>query len=192
MTSGGSAFAHTLYLVAIVVWCALELRQARQKRPEANVNDRGSRAVLQFSYTIAIAGALIAKMFAPSASIRFTPLTDWGGLIIVYSGIGLRFWSMQTLGRYFTFTVQTSKDQPVISAGPYRVVRHPGYAGVLIAFVGFGLFLSNWASLGTLTAAATGGLVYRITIEERALARDLGGRYQAYAAHRKRLVPFVW
>jgi protein-S-isoprenylcysteine O-methyltransferase Ste14 len=88
--------------------------------------------------------------------------------------------------------VQTSQDQPVISTGPYRVVRHPGYAGILAAVVGLGFVIDNWVSLVVLTVAIAGGLIYRIGVEERALARDLGGRYQSYAESRKRLVPFVW
>ena len=72
------------------------------------------------------------------------------------------------------------------------MIRHPGYAGLLIAVVGIGFAIDNWASLVALTSAMTTGLVYRIKVEERALSRDLGGRYQRYAASRKRLVPFIW
>jgi protein-S-isoprenylcysteine O-methyltransferase Ste14 len=55
-----------------------------------------------------------------------------------------------------------------------------------------GRVIGNWASLAVLTAAITGGLCCRITVEERALSQDLGGSYQSYAEGRKRLVPFVW
>jgi protein-S-isoprenylcysteine O-methyltransferase Ste14 len=110
----------------------------------------------------------------------------------MWCGIGLRLWSFQTLGRYFTFTVQTSQDQPVIEAGPYRVIRHPSYAGLVLAFAGLGFIVDNWGSAAVLTVAIACGLVYRITVEERALSRDLGGRYQSYAEGRKRLVPFIW
>jgi protein-S-isoprenylcysteine O-methyltransferase Ste14 len=55
-----------------------------------------------------------------------------------------------------------------------------------------GRVIGNSASLAVLTAAITGGLCYRITVEERALSQDLGGSYQSYAEGRKRLVPFVW
>ncbi len=186
----GSPLAHTLYLVTIITWMVFELRQAQQHRPEANAADSGSRPVVRLSYVIGIVGALIVKDAAPSLTID--ALGSWIGLILMWCGIGLRFWSFQTLGRYFTFKVQTSQDQPVISAGPYRVIRHPGYAGGLLAFIGLGFVIGNWASIVVLTVAVSCGLVYRITIEERALCRDLGGRYQPYAESRKRLVPFIW
>jgi protein-S-isoprenylcysteine O-methyltransferase Ste14 len=114
------------------------------------------------------------------------------GLIVMVLGVALRLWSFRTLGRFFTFTVQTSRDQPVIASGPYRVIRHPGYAGLLLIIAGIGLTVDNWGSFVALTAAFSVGLGYRIVIEERALSRDLGGRYQEYARSRKRLVPFIW
>ena len=192
MLSTGPPLLRTLYLVTVVIWLVLEIRQGQQHRPEAVTADRGSLPVVRLSVVGAAAGAVIVKRFVPSATIGSEVLASWIGLVLLWCGVGLRFWSFHTLGRYFTFTVQTSQDQPVISAGPYRVIRHPSYAGVLLAVVGLGLSIHNWASLVVLTVVISCGLVYRITVEERALSRDLGGRYQSYAASRKRLVPFIW
>jgi protein-S-isoprenylcysteine O-methyltransferase Ste14 len=141
---------------------------------------------------IAALGAALARKRVPSATIGTESLVASIGLVLLWCGLGLRLWSFQTLGRYFTFTVQTSPDQPVISAGPYRVIRHPGYAGMLLAVIGLGFTIDNWVSLVVLTGAVASGLIYRIVVEERALSRDLGGRYQAYARSRRRLIPFVW
>ena len=70
---------------------------------------------------------------------RISPEVAWIGLVVFWFGIALRFWSFQALGRYFTFIVQTSADQPVITSGPYRFVRHPSYAAVLLMVMGVGL-----------------------------------------------------
>jgi protein-S-isoprenylcysteine O-methyltransferase Ste14 len=110
----------------------------------------------------------------------------------MWCGIGLRVWCFQTLGRYFTFVVQTSPDQVVVTSGPYRVLRHPSYAALLLTSIGFGLVIGNWVSLAILVVALSCGVAYRITIEERALTTELGDRYTDYARSRKRLVPFVW
>jgi protein-S-isoprenylcysteine O-methyltransferase Ste14 len=183
---------HTLLLVTVVIWLVCEVRQGMNQRPDAKVADRGSRPAIRVSYVIGLVGAFIVKQAVPSWTIGSVALASWVGLVIVWCGVGLRLWSFQTLGRYFTFTVQTSDDQPVISAGPYRVIRHPSYAGILLALIGLGLVIGNWASLALLTVAISCGIVYRIDVEERALSRDLGGRYQSYAASRKRLIPFIW
>ena len=55
----------------------------------------------------------------------------------------LRGWSIMTLGEYFTGRVMVSADQPVITAGPYRVLRHPSYFGFLLCCAGAGLASAN-------------------------------------------------
>ena len=104
----------------------------------------------------------------------------------------LRVWSFATLGKYFTFRVMISADQPVISNGPYRVLRHPGYAGAELAFIGVGLMYGNWVSVAALTLLPVIGIVNRIRVEEKALFNALGDTYRRYAATHKRLVPFIW
>ena len=80
----------------------------------------------------------------------------------------------------------------MITDGPYRLIRHPSYAGLLLAVTGVGLVIGNWWSLISLTVGMAVGLVFRIRVEERALLRDLGDDYRDYAATHKRLIPFVW
>jgi protein-S-isoprenylcysteine O-methyltransferase Ste14 len=111
---------------------------------------------------------------------------------VMWCGIALRMWCFRTLGQYFTFVVQTSVDQPVISSGPYRVLRHPSYSAILLVVLGLGLTYGNWLALLVLLTAAAGGVLYRIRIEEQALLTDLGERYREYAATHKRLIPLVW
>ena len=181
-----------LLVVTAAVWLALELRQSTNTRSEAVRTDRGSRMVIRVAGLVGIVGAVVARRADPGAVIGNGPVVAWVGLVVLWCGISLRFWSFRTLGRYFTFTVQTSADQPVITDGPYRVIRHPSYAGILLAVVGVGLMSQNWWSLVALLAAVTAGVVYRITVEERALNQELGDRYRRYAATRKRLLPYVW
>jgi protein-S-isoprenylcysteine O-methyltransferase Ste14 len=192
MLSAISPVVRTLLPITGIVWAIFGVRQALQRRPEARLADRGSRLAVRFSTLVGVVGAVICKRSLHSVAIGTQTTAEWIGLVFLWCGVGLRRWSFRTLGRYFTFTVQTSQDQPVISAGPYRVIRHPGYAGILLVVIGLGFVLNNWASLVVLTGAIAAGLIYRITVEERALSSDLGGRYQSYAEGRKRLVPFVW
>ena len=137
-----------------------------------------------------IVGAVVLTRNVSSG--RISPDVAWAGLVVFWCGIALRFWSFRSLGRYFTFTVQTSVDQPVITSGPYRFVRHPSYAAVLLMVMGVGLFLGSWWSFAWLTASVFCGFLFRIRVEERALLLQLGERYVAYAADHKRLVPFIW
>jgi len=182
-----------LLLASAAAWFLIEIWHLARDRPEAVKADRGSRIVLGLSAAIGFDSAYYIAPLVPAAAMRNSGLTAWIGLGVLWCGIGLRLWSFRTLGRYFTFTVQTSADQPVITAGPYRVVRHPSYAGVLLAAMGLSLLLfANWLALLLVTAALFVGLGYRIRVEERALVVQLGDNYRRYAASRKRLVPFIW
>ena len=113
-------------------------------------------------------------------------------LLLIWSGIALRVWCFQTLARYFTLTVMTSPDQRVVDSGPYRQLRHPSYAAILLILAGIGLTYGNWLSLAALVVLPLAGFVNRIRIEESALSATLDDAYTTYASRRRRLIPFVW
>jgi len=191
LTPAHGPFADLLGLSALV-WVVLEVRQGITRRSEAVKVDRGSLMAIRASYLGGAVVAVVGARTLTAAAIQPGSLAAWLGLIFLWPGIALRLWSFRALGRYFTFTVQTSSDQPVIAEGPYRVIRHPGYAGLLLAIIGVGFFFGNWVSAIGLPLVLTAGLVYRIRVEEQALLQALGDAYSDHAATRKRLVPLVW
>ena len=175
----------------LAIWVLLELRQSITHRAEGVQASWGGEVLFRL---IVGAGAVLAGVVAGTAHAAIRPalLADWIGLVLFVGGASLRLWSFHTLGRYFTFTVQTSGNQPVITNGPYRVLRHPSYAGLLLIIIAAGLLMGNWWSLLCLTVAVVGGLVFRIGVEERAMRQRLDDSYSTYAATHKRLVPFIW
>lgn len=171
-------------------WCSR--RRSRRSRVEATITDKGSFALLLTAYIVGISAAAFFALWVPWAAISPAREASVAGTLVLWGGIGLRWWAMNTLGRYFTFTVQASADQPVVSHGPYRILRHPGYTGVLLAMVSMGLLLANWLSVLALAVAVVAGMSYRISVEEGALASTLGPAYEDYCSSRKRLIPLVW
>jgi protein-S-isoprenylcysteine O-methyltransferase Ste14 len=181
------------------VWAAvalaalvIELAGALRRRQGATKRDRGSLVVLRLCTLPAAVLLVISPRIAPALEIRPPLLSAVAGIVIFSAGEALRVWSKIALGRYFTYTVMTSSDQPVIASGPYRVLRHPAYTGILLIVLGVGAVWGNWLGLGALVVATAVGLGYRIHVEEAALLAELGDRYRAYAEQHKRLVPFVW
>ncbi len=190
--AGASPVVRWILVVTAAVWVMLELRQSITHRPVGVKANWRSEVLFRL---IVGGGALTAGALAKVAQLakfRPTAFVVWIGIVLVWCGISLRVWSFRALGRYFTFTVQTSRDQPVITEGPYRLIRHPSYAGLLLVIVAAGLFMGNWWSLVCLTVVTAGGLVFRIGVEDRTLLQNLGANYGSYAATHKRLVPFVW
>lgn len=92
---------------------------------------------------------------------------------------------------YGASNIKVEERQPVISTGPYALVRHPMYAGVLIMIIGVPLALGSWWGLMVL-ALLLPGLMWRILDEEKFLKKDLPG-YVAYTQQVSyRLVPGLW
>jgi protein-S-isoprenylcysteine O-methyltransferase Ste14 len=181
-----------LFLVTVVTWIGLELRQSVKRRAEAELSDRGSYFVARAGVGAGWIVAALSPSRLPGAAIGGEPVIFAVGFVVAWAGIGLRWWAFHTLGRYFTFRVQTSPDQPVISNGPYRVLRHPGYAGVELVLIGMGLLYDNWIGVAATLIFPMLGLANRIRVEERALNDALGEPYRAFASTRKRMIPFVW
>lgn len=169
-----------------------EFIQWQQRRAEATNADKGSYALLLTCAAAGLVWLVVASIAVPAAMIRPTSAAFAVGITLFLAGFGMRRWSEMTLGRYFTFTVMISADQPVIASGPYRLVRHPGYTGVLLIVIGSGLVNGNWLGLTGWTLLVLLPLLYRIHVEENALLIALGDRYRAYAAHHKRLLPLIW
>jgi protein-S-isoprenylcysteine O-methyltransferase Ste14 len=114
------------------------------------------------------------------------------GEIVAVSGMALRIWAILTLDRFFTFVVRIAEDHIVVQHGPYRVLRHPGYAGALLALAGAGIAMRNWLSLLLIIAGPAVALGVRILVEDATLAAELGADYQAYANRTARLIPRIW
>jgi protein-S-isoprenylcysteine O-methyltransferase Ste14 len=117
------------------------------------------------------------------------PLT---GLILLLIGIAIRWSAILTLGKYFTGKVLIQPDQQLIRTGLYKYVRHPAYAGSLLAHVGLGLSFSSWFSLGFSVVPFLIAAMYRMRVEEAVLQDTFGVAYVDYSKRVKRLVPKLY
>jgi protein-S-isoprenylcysteine O-methyltransferase len=111
------------------------------------------------------------------------------GILFIWIGVALRGYAIGTLGRNFTVQVRAQSSQQVVTAGPYRYIRHPSYAGGLLAAMGIALALGNWFGLALVVAVLTIAFAYRIAVEEQALASALGAPYIAYMRKTWRVIP---
>jgi protein-S-isoprenylcysteine O-methyltransferase Ste14 len=188
--------AGPLLLIVVMAWGAMELGQRSQglggRKGATKVGGATSRVIFWACLIAATAFLYLAPRLVPGAAIRPGAVAFAAGLVILVAGLVLRGWSFKALGEYFTHTVMVSSDQPVVTTGPYRLLRHPGYAGFLLACIGVGLASANGAGLAAMALLLVAVILWRIHVEENALLTTLGDRYRGYAARHKRLVPLVW
>jgi protein-S-isoprenylcysteine O-methyltransferase Ste14 len=137
-------------------------------------------------------GAVVTRALRPSgtnALLIHSSVVRSIGAAIVVCGLAIAVWARVTLGRNWGMPM-TEKDQPeLVSSGPYAVVRHPIYSGIVLATVGTALAVS----LGWLIVAVVLGVYfgYSATVEERTLVEQLPDAYPGYRARTKMLIPFL-
>ncbi len=191
-----SSFHRIVFYVAVCVCFMPEWYGSvfRRREKGAVSRDHGSLWWL----LAAISAGVFAAFFIVNADFPGTALTwhqhvlFWLGIALMVCGQAFRGYAMHALGRFFTFDVATRTGQYVVDSGPYRCVRHPAYAGSLLACFGMGLAMTNWASLVALMLGLGIGYVFRVRVEERALCADLGQPYRDYMQRTKRFIPHVW
>jgi protein-S-isoprenylcysteine O-methyltransferase Ste14 len=115
---------------------------------------------------------------------------DGLGLALFAVGLGFAVWARIHIGRNWGTPMTQKEDPELVTSGPYRLVRHPIYSGILVAALGTAVAL-GWVWL---LAVALGGIYfgYAAIVEERLLAKRFPDTYPAYRRSTKMLVPFIY
>ena len=110
--------------------------------------------------------------------------------VVFLGGFFLVFWTMK-VNSFASRTIQVEPGQPVISSGPYRLVRHPLYSGSIVLWLSTPLMLGSFIALPAF-ALLVPFYVLRLLNEEKILRQELPGYPEYCVRTRFRLVPFVW
>ncbi|MHB8719012.1 MAG: methyltransferase family protein [Candidatus Dormibacteria bacterium] len=185
------------FWTAVGAWVLLEaslmLRDVAGGFDRRRAADHNSGPILVVSIAIGIA-VDVALSGAPAGQPAL--LRDGGlvaaGIACMWAGLLLRLWAVLTLGRFFRLVVLVQEGHHVVDRGPYRLLRHPSYAGTMLTLLGLGLALRSWPGCAAAVLIPLIGYAPRIIVEERALRESLGDAYVRYARRTRRLVPFLW
>lgn len=129
--------------------------------------------------------ALGAPILARAASF------DIIGALLVAAGLALAVWARLHLAGNWSGTVTLKRDHELVRSGPYALVRHPIYTGLLLAAIGTVIAIDRWSALVALALMAV-AFLRKIAIEERFMAEAFGPAYAAYSRGTARLVPYLW
>ena len=167
---------------------ALTRKPGRAASLETSADDQGTTRMIVVAYGVAAELPLLLRRVPAS---RLPAAAAPVGLVVQAAGLALRAWSMRTLGDSYTRTLRTGQEQAVVTAGPYRLVRHPGYTGSLLTWTGFALTSRSLPVLALVSGLLGRAYQRRINAEEQLLSRDLPG-YATYQERTKKLVPHLW
>jgi protein-S-isoprenylcysteine O-methyltransferase Ste14 len=111
------------------------------------------------------------------------------GATLFVAGLAVAIWARLIIGRNWGMPMTQKLEPELVTAGPYRVVRHPIYSGILLAMVGTSL-ATNLIGLG-ITVIVGALFIHAATVEERNLTATFPSAYPEYRAHTKMVIPYL-
>jgi len=159
----------------LVVWFALAAQRlaelAHSRKNERAMQAKGGYEAYPGHFLVMrwLHLAWFASMLLEAPKARPEPHIVALGLTCLLAGQGLRAWAIRSLGERWSVRIMVVPGEPLVAAGPYRLLRHPNYLGVALELFGAPLLYGCWRTSLGFSAANAVLLAYRIRCEERAL-----------------------
>ena len=172
------------FLASLVV-SGYHRRRARQTTGAIPRRAEGRLALaLRGAAGLTLFVSFVLYPFAPGrlawATLRLPRWLRWAAASLAIAGLPLLWWMFASIGSNISETVLTKSDHRLVTAGPYKWIRHPLYAFSLLEFLSLALLASNWFLISLVLA---GTAIFRFVVipsEERNLVRAFGERYEEY------------
>lgn len=178
-----------LWLVWLAGWTISSFRTKQVLRAEGIT----SRLLHLIPLAFGIALLMFRRAGGPWLAMRIYPQTVWSfwiGTALIMLGLGFAGWARIHLAGNWSGTVTLKQDHSLTRTGPYCLVRHPIYTGLLTAILGSAIAEAEWRGLVAL-ALITLSFLRKLTIEERFLTAQFGDAYARYRAEVPALVPWL-
>jgi protein-S-isoprenylcysteine O-methyltransferase Ste14 len=190
MHGNPQAFIGTAWIATVVVWLigAFATKPTARRQPAdsrlLDIGEAWMAALLLFRSRLRVGP--LARRFVPNVHSLV-----WLGVALTIAGLVLAITARLFLGGNWSATVTIKKGHTLVRRGPYALVRHPIYSGILLAILGTAL------AIGEVRALVGGSLVFlilahKINLEERFMMEQFGDSYEEYRRNVKALIPFVW
>jgi protein-S-isoprenylcysteine O-methyltransferase Ste14 len=173
-----------------LAWAALWIVLAGCTKPTRWRESAGSRALHVIPLLVCAVLLAAPRLLPPLLTARFVgaertlPLL---GAVAVAAGLGLAVWARWHLGRNWSGIVTVKRDHQLVRSGPYRVLRHPIYTGLLLALIGTAAAIGEWRALLAVGCALL-GFLWKIRVEE-ARMRQTFPEYEEYRNRTAALIP---
>lgn len=175
---------------AMAAWTFAENMVLEQDEPAAYRHKLQTR-LMQGAVILGVAVGAFEHVRLPPTLPRTAAVTA-AGIALVVAGGALRVWAIRTMREHFSYELRVEKGARIVDTGPYRLLRHPSYLGILLITLGGPLALASAWGLAAGALAMGVMIVLRVRSEEAVLREAFGAAYDAYAARTWRIVPYVW
>jgi protein-S-isoprenylcysteine O-methyltransferase Ste14 len=160
-----------------------------------SIHQQRGAQLLRYTLPLLVGAYLIfrGRRLSDSLALRVIPHLDvlaWTGVVLCIAGLSFCIWARFSLGRNWSGVVTLKGGHELITEGPYAIVRHPIYTGLLVMIVATVIVLGHVAGVIALPLVFW-GLWIKLRYEEKLMLEKFPDKYAAYQRRVKRLIPFV-
>jgi protein-S-isoprenylcysteine O-methyltransferase Ste14 len=179
-----------LWLVLIAYWAIAAIGAKRNVGAAMSWKEGGLRLAILLIVLLALGSPRLRHATASvQAAADVSPLMRVGGVALCALGIALAIFARHRLGRNWGMPMSRKQDPELVTTGPYAVLRHPVYAGLLLAMLGAAMGASVFWLLPLLLFGAY--FIYSARQEEKLMLAQFPAQYPAYMRRTRMLVPFL-
>jgi protein-S-isoprenylcysteine O-methyltransferase Ste14 len=179
-----------------VVWIAFfvywQIKGANTKTTQ-RIESAASRIMRISIFLVVIALLLPIRIALPWLYLQLWPVGYWPfwlGAAVTIAGLVFAVWARGYLGRNWSSSVTIKQGHELITTGPYAVVRHPIYTGILTGFLGMAIAISQVRGF-VVVVLILFAYWTKLRIEERWMRSEFGETYATYARRTAALVPYL-
>jgi protein-S-isoprenylcysteine O-methyltransferase Ste14 len=187
-------FYRTLFPLMWCAWMAYWIATSRNVKPDERRESSPSRWLHLGPLLVATWLVLAPQAGLPWLDERFVARAAWlpcTGAVLTATGLLFAVWARRHIGRNWSATVTIKAGHELVTSGPYALVRHPIYSGLLLAFAGTALARGEWRGIVALFIVLL-ALWRKLRLEEHWMRERFGAPYDDYARRVKALIPFVF
>lgn len=184
------AFFPVVWIAFILYWQIKAAQTKKTQRLEPAIS-----RILRF-LTVLLAIVLLTTTWIPLPWL-YKPLWRqgfwpfWMGAVVTVAGLLFSVWAREHLGRNWSSAVTIKQDHELIATGPYAVVRHPIYTGILAGFLGLAVAISQVSGFVVFVLIFL-GFWAKLSMEEKWMHSQFGETYAGYVRRTYALVPYLF
>ena len=177
------------WLIFMAVWLLAAISTKRSVYRESRAQRLRYSILLIAGYFLLIRDHRLAYPLRARVIPRME-IIAWAGVVLCLAGLSFCIWARAILGRNWSGAVTLKEEHELIERGPYRLVRHPIYSGLLAMFLATAIVLGHVGGIIGLVLVFISFWI-KLSDEERVMLKQFPDQYAAYQHRVKRIIPFV-
>lgn len=183
---------HILFWIFLFLWTGYDVYiLIKNGNNDSELKEKKSKYIVIILIISSFLGIMLSQEAKDTWREPFS-LIRYIGIVFMFFAFLLRKHAKKELGKYFSYDLKIKRDQIIIKSGLYKYIRHPGYLGEIMGFIGIAISFNNIYSSLPLVILPFIAFNYRIVIEEKFLIKKYGNDYKNYIEETKKLFPFIY